>query len=147
MMQERLRSVGYKMTKGRRAILDILINSEGHLSAEDIYFKAHSVHSKLGLASVYRTLDILVRMGLVNNFDFKDGRTRYELAESPGGRRHHHHLICTSCGKIIDYGDFSDKEVNLLRKTEKHLSAKYGFRIANHSVNYFGLCGKCNKNE
>ena len=146
-MQEKLRSGGYKMTKGRRAILEILTKSKGHLSAEDIYFKAHAVPSTLGLASVYRTLEILSKMGLVNSFDFKDGRTRYELAESPGGRGHHHHLICTSCGRIIDYGDFSGKELNLLRKTEKHLSIKYGFKIVNHTVNYFGSCGKCNKNE
>jgi len=146
-MQEKLRCVGFKMTKSRRVILDVLINSEGHLSAEDIYFKAHSIRPALGFASVYRTLGVLVKMGLVNNFDFKDGRTRYELAESPRGRGHHHHLICTSCGMIIDYSDFPAKELNLLRNTEKHLSAKYGFTITNHTVNYFGLCKKCNKNE
>jgi Fur family ferric uptake transcriptional regulator len=147
MMQKRLKAVGYKMTQGRKTIMDILIASEGHLSAEDIYFKAHSVQHTLSLASVYRTLEIFVKMGLVNKFNFKDGGARYELAESPGGRRHHHHLICTSCGIVIDYGDFSGEELNLLRQTEKHLSVKYGFTIANHTVHYYGLCEECNKNE
>jgi len=147
MMQKRLKAVGYKMTKGRRAIMDILIASEGHLSAKEVYFKAHSLQHTLSLASVYRTLEIFVKMGLVSKFNLKDGMARYELAEDPGGKRHHHHLICISCGIIIDYGDFSGNELDLLRQTEKRLSVKYGFTIANHTIHYYGLCNKCKKNE
>lgn len=146
-MRKRLKNSGYKITRSRKVIMDILMVSEGHISAEEIYLKAHSFQDALSLSSVYRTLEIFVKMGLVNKFVFKDGRARYELADNPGGRRHHHHLICTSCNTIIDYGDFSGEELNLLRQTEKHLSEKYGFTIANHTVHYYGLCRECSQNE
>jgi Fur family transcriptional regulator, ferric uptake regulator len=83
----------------------------------------------------------------VNKFDFGDDRSRYELAIGPQGARHHHHLVCTQCGKIIDYTDFIDDEVELLTRTEKGLSQKYNFIITNHTIQFFGLCQECQKKK
>ena len=142
----RFRGCGYRITVGRQAILDVLNRSDKHLSTEDIYIKVHSAYPAIGLTTVYRTLEILVNMGLVFKFDFGDGRARYELAE--GSRaKHHHHLVCTNCNRVIDYADFIDDEVELLQKTEKGLSKKYNFKITSHLIQFYGLCDKCAKKK
>jgi len=140
----KFRGCGYRLTTGREAILDILSKSEGHLSAEDIYMKVHPKYPNVGLTTVYRTLDVLSNLGMVYKLDFGDGRARYELAGGPKGAHHHHHLVCTACGKVIDYADFIDDEVELLRETEKGLGSKYNFKITNHLIQFYGLCDKCN---
>jgi len=68
---------------------------------------------------------------------------RYELARSPKEDHHHHHLVCTSCAKIIDYADYVDEELKLLRKTEIELSRKYDFNITSHIVQFYGICRGC----
>jgi len=105
--------------------------------------KVYPRHPHIGLTTVYRTLDVLSDIGLVYKFDFGDGRARYELAEGPKGINHHHHLVCTSCNRVVDYTDFIDEEVELLKETEKGLSKKYDFRITNHLIQFYGLCGSC----
>ncbi|MBN1871347.1 MAG: transcriptional repressor [Candidatus Omnitrophica bacterium] len=139
----RFRGCGYRITVPRQAILDFLSRTSKHMSAEDIYVGIHKTFPNVGLTTVYRTLELLVEMGLVFKFDFGDGRARYELAMGPKGVRHHHHLVCTSCGRAIDYTDFIDEEKELLARTEKGLSEKYNFRISNHLIQFYGLCDKC----
>ena len=77
----RFKGCGYRITIGREAILDVLTNAKKHLSAEDIHNKLHNKYPAIGLTTIYRTLDLLVNMGLVFKFDFGDGRARFELAE------------------------------------------------------------------
>ena len=139
----RFRGCGYRFTVPRQAILDELNKTLKHLSAEDVYLAVHKTCPNIGLTTVYRTLELLVQMGLVFKFDFGDGRARYELAEGPKGTRHHHHLVCTSCNRVVDYTDFIDEEVELLSKTEKGLSDKFNFKITNHLIQFYGLCDKC----
>lgn len=141
----RFRGCGYRMTVPREAILNVLSNTYKHLSAEEVYMAVHKVQPNVGLTTVYRTLELLVQMGLVFKFDFGDGRARYELSEGPKGTRHHHHLVCTSCGRVVDYTDFIDEEVELLNQTEKGLSKKYNFEITNHLIQFYGLCDGCRK--
>jgi Fur family ferric uptake transcriptional regulator len=143
----KLRGCGYRATVGRDAVLDVLSQADEHLSAEDIYMKIHPIHPGIGLTSIYRTLGILVNIGMVHKFDFGHGRARYELAEHPGGRGHHHHLVCTGCGRVIDYTDFIDEEVALLKKTEEGLSKKYNFRIDSHLIQFYGLCDSCSNSK
>lgn len=139
----RFRGCGYRVTLGREAVLSVLAGAKKHLSAEDIYMAVHPRCSAIGLTTVYRTLDILFNLGLVYKFEFGDGRARYELAEGPKGPHHHHHLVCTGCKKIIDYTDFIEEEVELLKQTETGLSRKYRFKITNHLIQFFGLCKEC----
>jgi len=141
----RFRGCGYRITIPREAILDVLSKTSEHLSAEDIYLAVHKNHPNIGLTTIYRTLELLVHMGLVFKFDFGDGRARFELSEDPKGKRHHHHLVCTSCGRVIDYTDFIDDEIELLSRTEKGLSQKFRFKIANHVIQFYGLCDQCQK--
>ncbi|MCM8760937.1 MAG: transcriptional repressor [Candidatus Omnitrophica bacterium] len=138
------RGCGYRITSGREAILGVLTGADKHLSAEDIFLKVHRLNPAIGLTTVYRTLEILVSLGLVSKFDFGDGRARYELAQkSDFSSQHHHHLICTKCNRVIDYTEFVDDEKEFLRRAEKGLSAKYKFDIKDHLIQFYGLCDKC----
>jgi Fur family ferric uptake transcriptional regulator len=69
------------------------------------------------------------------------------LARGTKEPTHHHHLICTNCGRIIDYTDFVDEELELLKKTEKELTKKYNFEINNHTIQFYGLCDECSDKE
>lgn len=139
----RFRGYGYRITMPRQIILDVLSRTSKHLSAEEIYLAVHKLYPPVGLTTVYRTLELLVQTGLLFKFDFGDGRARYELSEGPKGARHHHHLVCTNCGRVIDYTDFVDDEIELLSRTEKGLSQKFNFKITNHLIQFYGLCDKC----
>jgi len=142
----RFRGCGYRMTVPRQVILNVLSKTSEHLSAEDVYIAVHKIYPNVGLTTIYRTLELLVQMGIVYKFDFGDKRARYELSEGPKGKRHHHHhLVCTNCGRIVDYTDFIDKEIESLSKTEKALSQKYNFEINNHRIQFYGLCSECRK--
>lgn len=139
----RFRGCGYRITMPRQAILDILSKTLEHLSAEEVYLAVRKVYPAIGLTTVYRTLEILVQMGVIFKFDFGDSRARYELSKGPKGIKHHHHLVCISCARVIDYTDFIDDEVELLQRTERGLSEKYNFKITNHLIQFYGLCNKC----
>ena len=142
---EHLREQGYRCTVPRALIIDVLRAMPGHPSVEEIYFEAHKRYPQIGLTTVYRTLELLVRTGVVLKFDFGDGRTRFEMAGDFQGKAHHHHLICTSCGKIVEYTDFIKEELDLLKKTEDALSKKYGFAVQSHLLQFYGVCCVCLK--
>jgi len=125
----------------------VLSKTKEHPSAEEIYLSVHKVYPAIGLTTVYRTLELLVQNGLVFKFDFGDGRARFELSENPQSIGHHHHLVCTGCGRIIDYTDFIDEEIELLKRTEKGLSKKHHFTIMNHLIQFYGLCDRCQKSR
>ncbi|MDI3543475.1 MAG: Fur family transcriptional regulator, ferric uptake regulator [Candidatus Atribacteria bacterium] len=141
--EPRFQEAGFRLTMPRQAILEVLSNTEEHLSAEEIYLAVHKIYPNVGLTTVYRTLELLVNMGLVFKFDFGDKRARYELSQGPTSKKHHHHLVCINCGRIIDYTDFIDEEKELLRRTEAGLSEKYNFKITHHLIQFYGLCEEC----
>ena len=144
----RFRGYGYRLTLSRQAILDVLSRTSKHLSAEEIYLQVHKIHPSSGLSTVYRTLELLVQVGLVFKFDFGDGRARYELIRGEQEQsQHHHHLVCVNCNRVIDYTDFVEDEIELLKKTEKALSNKYNFKIMKHIIQFHGLCDKCRGKE
>ncbi|OGS14150.1 MAG: ferric uptake regulation protein, partial [Elusimicrobia bacterium RIFOXYA2_FULL_58_8] len=99
----------------------------------------------IGLATIYRTLELFTKFGMVNKFDTGDDKARYEFADGPGAKGHHHHLVCTSCRRIVDYNDFINEETELLRRTEEGLANKYGFKINTHILQFYGLCKDCAK--
>ncbi|HOI45810.1 MAG TPA: transcriptional repressor [Candidatus Aminicenantes bacterium] len=140
--QHRFRNNVCRWTIPREAILDLLSRSSGHMSAKEIYGALSSEYPGLGLTTVYRTLELLHRMGFVQKINTGDGQGRYQL-RNEGCEDHHHHLICTECGKVIDYRDFVQEELELVKKTEETLAKKYGFLIKDHNIEFLGLCEKC----
>lgn len=145
---EEFRRRGYRLTKSRKAVLVVLNQTSKHLSAEDIYLAIRKSYKDIGFATIYRTLDLLVRMNLVNRFEFGDGKARYEfIYERQEVPTHHHHLICSRCGKVIDYSDFIEEETKLIDRIECELSKKYDFRIDRHIIQFYGLCDECRGEE
>lgn len=138
-----LKEKGIRITLPRRVILDLFSKSDGHLLAKDIYLNINKKYPDIGLTTVYRTLDLLVRHGIINKLDLGEGQSRYEIAW--GFKEHHHHLICSDCGKMIDYNDFIDDEINFFADIQKFLSKKYNFKINNHEVYFYGKCNSCQK--
>ena len=143
-LKEKFKRSDFRLTKPRKIIFDILENSEEHLSAEDIYRIAYNIYPAIGLTTVYRTLELLEKMGIVLKHDFGDGRARYEIRETESKRKgHHHHLICKMCHKVIDYKVCMDEEKELVKKTIEGLEKKYGFHITDHVIEFYGYCKDC----
>ena len=140
--RHRFRCQGWRWTTPREVILNLLSQTTKHMSAKEIYATIHRMYPGIGLTTVYRTLDLLNRMGLIHKMDIGDGQSRYEF-RSGEKKEHHHHLICTRCGEITDYSDFVDEELELLKKVEKNLAQKYNFLVQDHNIEFYGLCQKC----
>ena len=145
--KKRVCDSGYKWTSPRRMIIDILRNTDRHLSAEEIYVTAIQQNPSIGLTTVYRTLELFSNIGIIQKNEFGDGKIRYELFNNRYKKDHHHHLICIRCKAVIDYNVYLDEELELMYKTEKALSHKYHFKIMNHTISFQGLCSACQKNE
>ncbi len=131
-----------RWTVPREKIFDLLIRSRRHLSAKDIYAALGPANPDIGLTTVYRTLDLLDRAGLVRKINAGDGQVRFEYKRGDYSD-HHQHLICTNCGKILNFRDFEKEELDLVRKTEEIMAAKHRFQIREHNIEFFGLCEDC----
>lgn len=140
--RHRMRGHVSRWTAPREVILDLLSRTSKHMSAKEIYADLLKMYPGIGLTTVYRTLDLLYRTGLINKFDFGEGQSRYEF-KSGGKKEHHHHLICTKCGKIIDYSDFVDEELELIKKVEATLEKRHNFKPSDHNIEFYGVCEKC----
>ncbi|TEU06404.1 MAG: transcriptional repressor [Candidatus Aminicenantes bacterium] len=141
-LKHRFEGYASRLTAPREAILEFLSKSSKHMSAKEIYASLHGSYPGIGLSTVYRTLDLLARMGIVTKLAIGDGQSRYEF-KSKEKDEHHHHLICTNCGKIINYSEFLDEELGLVKKTEERLAKKYNFIIQDHNIEFLGICEKC----
>ena len=140
-LRGKLSEGGYKMTPQRKEILQIFVEHEGHMRAEDVYKILRENDSDIGLATVYRSLDLLSELGILVQVDFGDGCARYELNNADPKIHHHHHLICLKCKKVIEF------EEDLLEVMEAYIEKKSGFQIKNHEVKFFGYCNDCKNKE
>ncbi len=123
-----------KITKQRRAVLEAFLGSEEHVSAEELYKIVSAKEPKIGLATVYRTLALLTESGLAAELDFGDGQKRYELNFE---HEHHDHMICTQCGKIIEFNH------PLIEKLQEDVAQEHGFEMTAHKLDMFGICKNC----
>lgn len=132
----KLRDKEYKLTPQRRIILKVIMEkNKRHLSAEEIYSIVKESFPDIGLATIYRTLDLLAELGILQKMDFGDGKARFELNDEDV--HHHHHLICLSCGKVEEF------DLDLLESLEESISEKTGFDIVDHRLKFYGYCSEC----
>ncbi|MEW5951637.1 MAG: transcriptional repressor [Elusimicrobiota bacterium] len=139
---------GGRLTGPRKIIIDFFHKEKGHFTAEEVFEKLKKSYPGMGIATVYRNLSVLSSLGILNRFDFGEGKTKYELSENhEGAKNHHHHLICGICGKIKEYDDFMEEEKNFFDKIEKILSVRHNFYIKEHSLYFKGICYDCQKTQ
>ena len=131
----KLSEQGYRLTPQRMMILSAIENGDGHISAEEIYAQVTAKYPRVNISTVYRTLELLKRLGLVTETDLGDGRLRYH----PADKGHHHHLVCTECGVVIDLDE------SLLSPVKDVLLREYGFLADLRHLAIFGRCANCKK--
>ncbi len=121
----------------REAVASVVFDSEGHLSVDDIENRLKERGERIGKATIYRTLDLLVRSRLVAEHDFGEGFKRYEhrLSSHPV----HEHLICLECGKVEEF------ESRELYRVENRVRTEYGFVPVRRRLELYGLCRECHE--
>ena len=133
---EHLQRSGLKRTAQRDLILDVFLRTEEHVSSEDLYRLVQKEDQTIGQTTVYRTLKLLTEAGLAREVRFGDGRTYYEHNYK---HQHHDHMVCISCGKIIEF--FSAE----LEAIQDAMAAKYRFEPTQHSLRILGYCVDCRR--
>jgi Fur family transcriptional regulator, ferric uptake regulator len=130
-----LREQGLPVTPQREAVADAIFTSTGHLSVEDIENALRGTGERIGKATIYRTVEILVRSGLVEEHDFGEGFKRYEhlFGQTPV----HEHLICVHCHHVVE---FQSLEVVRLQEAT---ARTHGFIPIRHRLEVYGLCSSC----
>jgi Fur family ferric uptake transcriptional regulator len=125
-----------KHTKQREAILDVFLEVKGHITAEDLFSRVRERHQSIGFTTVYRTMKLLCDAGLAIERHFDDGVARYEIEHE-----HHDHLVCTRCGKIVEF------ECAMIEKAQDEIGKRYGFRLLRHRHELYGHCPDCQKRD
>ena len=131
--QEILKSKGYRVTPQRSMILDVLHHAEKHITPEEIHKQVSSRYPEVNKSTVYRTLELLKKLGLVDETDLGGNKLYYHHAE----HGHHHHLICQKCGRAIEI----DEEV--FDPIKEALTQKYHFVPDIRHLAIFGHCVSC----
>lgn len=125
---------GLRLTEQRRLIARTFFASQGHPSAEEIHHRVKKADAGVGSATVYRTMKLLKDAGLAKGMSIGDSFARYE---PPSGSGHHDHLICRSCGRIVE---FANDQIEAL---QARVAGKYGFAVTDHRLELYGVCGSC----
>jgi Fur family ferric uptake transcriptional regulator len=126
---------GHRLTAARRAILDALVRSDGHISADVLAERVAAVSPGIGRMTVYRTLELLSALGLIRPVYQGTGAAHFILME----QGHHHHLVCSLCHKVIEFDACAVGEL------ETALGRQYDFLIQGHFLELFGRCQECRR--
>lgn len=138
--EQLLKEKGLKNTKQRRVVLEaIASHPDEHLTAEEIFTLVKADCPDIGLATVYRNIQLLNELHLIDRINFDDGFVRYEIGSSQDRepKHRHHHLICMKCGRITPFWD------DLLEELEEKIVRTTGFQVMNHEVKLYGCCAAC----
>ena len=125
---------GLRSTAQRRTIADAFFSGPNHITIEDLLARVREDDPKIGYATVYRTLKLFTECGIAAERNFGDGPSRYELSDESTDE-HHDPLICTECGKIIEFHD------ERIEKLQEQVAKEFGFTIETHKHEIYGLCG------
>jgi len=124
---------GYRLTEPRRTLADLIEACEGHFTAENLIDESKRRHLGVGRATVFRSLDILAELGLVERLDLPSGGHAFVACEPA----HHHHVVCSRCGRATDVGDSG------MAGVLEEVARKSGYRIEAHRLELFGVCAAC----
>ena len=132
--ENHIQAAGLRRTGQRDLILEIFLSTEEHLTSEDLYWLVQKKDSTVGHTTVYRTLKLLTEAGLAREVRFGDNKTYYEHHYN---HDHHDHMICTECGKVIEF--FSAD----IESLQDEMAGKFRFRPTHHSLRMWGVCSDC----
>jgi Fur family ferric uptake transcriptional regulator len=133
---DHIQTAGLRRTGQRNLILEMFLSTEEHLTSDDLYWLIQKVDPSIGQTTVYRTLKLLTDAGLAREVRFGDNKTYYEHHYN---HEHHDHMICTECGKVIEF--FSPD----IESLQDQMADKFGFKPTHHSLRMWGVCSDCQK--
>jgi Fur family ferric uptake transcriptional regulator len=134
---EALGNAGHRLTEPRRAVASLVARHQGHFTAADLEATIAEQRLHIGRATLFRTLELLTELGLLERIDLPSGEHAYVRCAP----RHHHHLICSRCGRAIDIEDRG------LAAAVADVGRRTGFRIDAHRIELYGMCADCQKEE
>ena len=132
-----LNATGMRVTNQRALILEIIRQGQGHLDADELYRLAREKQPRLSLSTVYRTLQTFKKLGLVEECHFDESHHRYEVKPST----EHHHLVCLSCGRVIEF------QYPLARYVKRNVAEAKDFEIVDTEIRMTGYCSKCRQSR
>lgn len=132
--RDHLRAHGHPVTPQRMRVAELLFSTHHHISAEEILARLRRSRRPVGKATVYRTLELLREAGLIREHDFGERFKRYEPRPT---RPRHEHLVCTRCGKVIEFVS------NAVERVEAEVAALHRFQPTHHRLEIYGLCEEC----
>ena len=133
---------GYRSTDARRGVIDLLRETNLCLTADEIHVRLRESGRRVGLATVYRTVNLLSDTGAIKRIDAGSGSAHFEAVEQSEAE-HHHHIICSVCHRVLKYAQFSKEELDLMERTERSLEKRFGYRITGHRIYFEGVCPEC----
>ena len=134
-LQQELQNQGLKLTRSRLAVLQVLVATSEHLKVAEVHRRAREIDGRVGLASVYRTMDLLARLRLVKHVHVEHRHRHYARISE----RHGHHLVCNGCGLVVEFNDCQ------LERMTRTLARRTKFRIEGHCMDFFGRCQGCSR--
>ena len=132
-IMENLKSKGHKNTKVRTALVEVLLATNSPLSISELLENLSQQKLKPNKTTVYREIEFLKNLEILQEVDFGDGKKRYEISKT-----HHHHIVCVNCKKVTDVQMDQD-----LDKFNAKIAKQAGFKPVGHSLEFFGLCRNC----
>jgi len=132
-----LNTTGMRVTNQRALILEIIRRGQGHLDADEVYRQAREKQPRLSLSTVYRTLQLLKRLGLVEEVHFDEAHHHYEVKPSS----EHHHLVCLGCGKVIEFS------YPLTRYVKRNVPEAKDFEVVDAEIRMTGYCPRCRQGK
>lgn len=131
-----LDSAGYRVTDARRAVVELIAQRNGHFTAADLIDAARTSRLDIGRATIFRALDLLLEVGVVERLDLPTGEHAYVACEPAA---HHHHVVCSSCGRSAEIDDAG------LRTVVDDVARRTGYAVDTHRLELFGTCPACQR--
>lgn len=131
-----------RWTRPRQVVFNAIARTRQPVSATDLFALIRPSCGDIGLTTVYRTLHVFAKAGLVRRVSTQSGEVRFEYKRGDQSE-HHGHLICMACNKIVTCAFFEHDELDAVRRSEAVLAQRYGFLIRDHNIDFIGLCPEC----
>lgn len=138
MLRDYIQRKSLRFSEKRLIILEAFLESNRHLTAEDLHAVVRKKDPSIGIATIYRTLQLFTECGICGELSLGDAAARYYPT---GGKEHHDHLICLRCGRVVNIVSSG------IEKTQERLARKNGFLLESHRLDLFGVCGACRKKK